>query len=748
MFAVAGHRNDMEAFLCGRSRVISHGVRASQNRRGFPHALAGHSLPGANAANAQLAGTGAITGTVTDPTGAVIPNATVTATDVTTNIKTVRQTTSAGDYNITPLIPDNYTVSVTAQGFEQYVQENVQVNALQTASLNVKLTVGQASQSVTVTSAPPTLETSDATLGAVMDNEVYAGLPLQMDAGGNSGQRRATDFEYLIPGVQANSTHNNNTDNSGIVNGSGPAGGVSDLYIDGLDLPEPDQVGDPRFTFADFSVDSINQFQTLTASYSAQYAGQGVENYSIKSGGNAYHGSIYEYFRNTVLDSWAFTSKVPTLTGAAVPAGGVCSYAALTASTSWCALGGVKPPEIENEYGIDLSGPIIKNKLFLFYNYGQYRAQFGAKYQTLTIPTAAMLGYTQSGTALGYADFTGYSAATGYNIYDPSTQIPGCSSCSRTQFMGMKNGVPTANVIPGSRISQAANYFNQFMLPYELLTNQSLYANNITYGRPTGSTNWYQSGRIDYNESQKNQISLIIGFGRDASTGTNQTGAGQLGPPFNTSQVVKPNTNIDIVKDTFTINDHLINQFAFGYGRYNSFSTTPNLVPLYAAAASGLTGLPPVRLGGLPRDPMAGGVDNPGTQGGYSWNLKATNVYTYMDNVQWVFGKHNFTFGGQSVAAQFNYYAALTASGPMDYTFAAAQTGMFTSGTTISTSTGSSVASYMLGAANAGSTVADSPGLGSRYLTPSFWAAGRLQGDFQADRRTSVSAGTSSRPSV
>ena len=93
-----------------------------------------------------------------------------------------------------------------------------------------------------------------------------------------------------------------------------------------------------------------------------------------------------------------------------------------------------------------------------------------------------------------------------------------------------------------------------------------------------------------------------------------------------------------------------------------------------------------------------------------------------MDNVQWVFGKHNFTLGGQEVWAQFNYYAALTASGPMDYTFAATQTGQFTSGTSISASTGSSVASYMLGAASAGSTTANSPGLGSRYRTPSFWA--------------------------
>src|SRR6185312_2711546 len=415
-------------------------------------------------AHAQLAGTGAISGRVIDPSGAVVPNATVTATDIKTNVKTVRVTTNAGDYNITPLTPDKYSVSVSAPGFEQYVQQNVSVDALATVSLNVTLTVGAASQSVTVSTAPPTLETSDATLGGVMDNEVYAGLPLQMNSGGIKGERRATDFEYLIPGVQANSTHNDISDNSGIINGSGPAGGVSDLYIDGLDMPEPDQVGDPRLTYDDFSVDAVNQFQTLTTNFSAEYGGQGVENYSIKSGGNDYHGSIYEYFRNKVLDTWAFTSKVPTLnaSGTTVP-------------------GGIKPAEVQNEFGIDLSGPILKNKLFLFYNYGQWRAQFGATYQALTIPTAAMLGYTQSGTPLGYADFSGYSAATGYNIYDPATQTPGCSTCTRTQFMGLKNGVATPNVIPGSRISQASNYFNKFLLPYEQLANQSAYVNNITY---------------------------------------------------------------------------------------------------------------------------------------------------------------------------------------------------------------------------------------------------------------------------
>jgi hypothetical protein len=209
---------------------------------------------------------------------------------------------------------------------------------------------------------------------------MYSNLPLLMGQGGNNDQRRVTDFEYLMPGVQSNYTSNNSTDNSGIVNGSGPKGGVSEIYIDGVDLPEADQVGDPRFTWTAISVDAINQFQVQTAGYSAQYAGQGVENYSVKSGGDAYHGAVYEYLRNTLFDAWLFTNKVPTLNsqGQTVP-------------------GGIKPREIQNEFGIVLDGPINKNKMFVFGNYGQYRNQNGAKYAPFTIPTAAMLGYTQSG---------------------------------------------------------------------------------------------------------------------------------------------------------------------------------------------------------------------------------------------------------------------------------------------------------------------------------------------------------------
>jgi len=695
-------------------------------------------------ARAQISGTGAISGTVQDPTGAVIANATVIATNVDTNVQTVRPTTKAGDYNITPLIPGTYTVTVAAQGFEGYKQENVVVDALVTVGLNVKLTVGRADETVTITAAPPLLSTTDATLGAVMDNEMYSSLPIQMGQGGNSDQRRATDFEYLMPGVQNNYTSNNSTDNSGIVNGSGPTGGVSEIYIEGVNLPEGDQVGDPRFTWTTIGVDAVNQFQVQTAGVSSQYAGEGVENYSIKSGGNAIHGSIYEYMRNTVLDAWAFTNKIPTVTGV-LPAGASCTAA--SAPSSFCAPGGVKPKEIQNEFGIVISGPIIKNKLFLFGNYGQYRNQNGAKVSAVTLPTAAMLGMTTTGTPLPYADFSGYAAANpGYHIYDPSTQSTQCvgatgntATCTRTEFDDIgANGTPTLDNISSARFSAPALNINKFYAPYEGLVNQSLYSNNLSFGTPTGLANWYSTGRIDYNENARNQIAAIIAFGRQSTTGPNETSG--LTPPFNVSQSFHPVSNIAILKDTFTINSHLINQFAVGYGRYDSLSATINQSPQYAATTLGLVGTPAGQASqNFPALTYSGGKDAPGTQGGYSANVKINNTYTVTDNVQWVFGKHNLTFGGQEVDSQFSIYAALSGgTSPTAYTLNATSTEALTSGTTFNGSTGSPIASYLLGAVSTES-LADVfvPGFKSVWSNPSFWG----QDDYKVTNKLTLNLG-------
>jgi hypothetical protein len=675
---------------------------------------------------AQMAGYGAIAGTVTDASGAVVGDASVTATLVSQNTTTTRTTTGVGDYNITPLTPGIYTVTVKAKGFQTFVQQNVTVNALQTVSLNIKLTIGAAQQTVTVSTAPPVLETTDATLGAVMDNQMYSNLPLVMGFGGSADQRRATDFAYLMPGVSQSFVGNgNSTDATTGVNGGNPSGGVSEIYIDGINLPEADGIGDPRFTWTAFGVDAIDQFQVQTTGYSAQYGGQGVQNYSIKQGGNNFHGSVYEYLRNTALDAWPFLAKTPVLLGVSSTP---CTYTSTASPT--CAPGGVKPSEHMNEYGIVLSGPIIKDKLFLFFNYGGYRYSAGPQPQAQNLPTLAMLGYGSSGTPLAYADFSGIAAATGYHVYDPGTQTLAGSNWTRTQFAN--------DQIPLSRISQAATYINKLMLPYEALADQNSYANNIVVGYPSGLVNWYTSGRIDYAMSSRNQLSAIVAFGRQASTGPNAGGAkNRLGPPFNTSQSYAPKTTVDILKDTFTISPHMVNQFAVAFGRYVSLSKTPNEASAFAASAMGLLNTPAGQASFFPGITFSGGPDAPSAEGGYSENFKGNNTYTLMDNVQWQVGRHNLTFGGQVVEVQFNYTKNLTNSSPLGVTFSNAQTAGFTTGTSLNTTSGIAFASYMLGAVDSSSVSVGIPGLGSRWLDPSFW----VQDDYKISPKLTANLG-------
>ena len=193
------------------------------------------------------------------------------------------------------------------------------------------------------------------------------------------------------------------------------------------------------------------------------------------------------------------------------------------------------------------------------------------------------------------------------NVYDPNSQIYNCagtaaSPCTRTQFSAIVNGVQRYDAIPASRFSQAANYYNQFMITVgvEKIVNQSLYASNLLDGYSSGLSNWYQTGRLDYNLNQKNQLSLIVAFGRQASTGfasVQHTAplpvtSNQMLPPFQTNQTYAPQTTVDMVKDVYTISANIVNQFAVGYARYKSASTTPNRQPIYSAAISGLVGMP------------------------------------------------------------------------------------------------------------------------------------------------------------
>ena len=614
---------------------------------------------------AQLSGKGEISGRVSDPSGAMVGGATVVAKSTTRGVASTTVTSSAGDYTISPLDADTYTVTVTVKGFKTTTQENVVVNALEIATVNIAMVLGQATESVTVTEAPEQLQTSDATLGATMSQETYSELPIAMGAGGQPDQRRASDYVLLMPGVQNNETNNNLTDNTGPIDGSGSKGGASSVYIEGIPFFNVSQEGDNRFIWSAISVDAVNQLQVQTSGYSAVYEGQGVQNFDLKRGTNTFHGALYEYFRNTALDTWGFYAPalISPITGTAV-----------------------KPVEHMNEYGIVLGGPIVKNKLFVFGNYDGYRYAKGVVPTLQAYPTMA--------------ERSGDFSALGVNIYDPST---GSNASTRTQFMGCNGTTP--NVICPTEFSSVANTINNLLPPASMYANQNP-GNNFLAGLPFGLSNFTATGRVDYTMSDKHSMSIIIAAGRQASIGpAAQTTSGRNnGPlPFNYGQGYAPKTKTEIFEDTYALNPHMVNQFKYGFARYYSPSFNLDNTPAFAAATLGITGVPAGQASTSFPEVTFAGTDAPFTWGGDTGSKKISNAYYLIDNFQWEFGRHSLTIGSQIAWLQYQY--TLDTGGSSQLLLAASpnETAGYTTGTTLNSGEGLAYASFLVGQIDAAS---------------------------------------------
>jgi hypothetical protein len=643
-------------------------------------------------ARAQLAGKGSIKGSITDPTGAVVPNATVVAISNTRGTTLSTRSTSAGDYELSPLDADVYTVTTTAQGFSKTTQENVRVNALEIANLNVSLQVGSEAETVTVSAAPSPLETSNATLGATMEQEVYSALPIEMGAYGNPDQRRATDFAFLMPGVQGNNTSGNPTTNTGIVNGSGSRGAVSDVYIDGIPFVRAGGNGDPRYVWTAISVDAIDQFQVQTSGYSAIYEGQGVQNYTVKQGGNRYHGAVYEFFRNTALDTWGFfgANNINPATG--LP---------------------LKPIEHSNEYGIDLGGPILplarwRDKLFFFGNYNGFR--YSSQTPTaITFPTAAEQAGNFAGLISGgiYDPFS-QATCTAHSTDGPCRYRYGYGPGNGSASRGNPVQVGAVDLIPASEFSAVALNLQRYLPP---LSSQAA-QNNFNAPNGTGLTNWSTTDRIDYVISPKDTLTFTAAIGRQASSNpVGQTTAGRnVGPiPYNYGQTYAPKTAVGIIEDTYILSPHLINQFKWGYARYDGPTFLANEVPSYAAAAQGITNLPSGQ--GQAAFPIVtfSGNNAPTQWGGTTASRTIAENYTLLDNVQWVFGKHSLTLGGQIAWLLYQSIPATGGTTPLTIATAVTETAALNKSSNASPSyaatanTGLAYASFLVGEIDKGS---------------------------------------------
>lgn len=664
-------------------------------------------IAGPVALKAQTAGEGTISGTVTDGTGAAVPNARVVATNVATNVATERISSSAGLYTIAPLPPGTYSLRVEANGFRTLMQDNLAVNALSVLGFNPVLTIGEATETVVVTSAPPVLDTSTATLGLVMENETYANLPLQM----NNAQRDPTAFGTLTPGSQGGAR-------LPIIGGTGNY--LGQLYLDGLPAETISQQGDNRLVSLAVSVDAVDQFQVVTSTPPAEYSGAGAMNFTMKSGSLKPHGQVSDFVRNTIFDAWSFTAKAATMKNAAgqtVPA--------------------PKPVEHQNELSASFGwkAPLTRDKLFFFAAYDRFHSRRGANPSLYTVPTTLMQAgdFTELNGGVGSGGLSGIGTNNRAILYDPTTNKCVSGTCSRQPFMGMKNGLPTNNVIPASYISPITKAMQSF-LPAP--TNTATTTNNYLGGYPSGFDNWVVDYRVDFDLSAKQRISTIgavgtVNYLNNYSGGTSAGYTyGLLPPPYIGGDLANIYPRVFDVEDTYTINAKLTNQFKYGFTRFfqNIHNATQG-VKAWEAPTFGITNLPAGQASeefpgaGFGTTPAFGSVQTAWTGYGnaISTQLTTPNNFTIVDNLQWLKGKHALTFGITIQWQQINNANPATFTGVLDLPYNANSTANF-SGTSISTGSaaapsGYSYASYLLGAVGGTPTIGLQPisELGGRY---------------------------------
>jgi hypothetical protein len=609
--------------------------------------------------SAQVSGSGSIEGTVTDTSGSVVPGATVTCTSTATGISVVKTTTSAGFYVVSPLNPGDYTVEFKAQGFGTVRQEHIMVQPIEVTGLNMTLKVGATTEQITVTSAPPAIDTVNGTLDTVLPASAYESLPVSMAGGPKS----PLAFTNNLP-----TAHTDNNYGTYYLGGGGM--GTSIIYLNGLPVTDAQIGGDQSPLVGATSTEIVSESQVITSGIPASYSGTGVINVVSKSGSDRFHGDVYENVRNTVFDSAPYNA------------------------------GGKVPLEQQNEYGFSVGGPVIKRHLFFFFNLDRYKLNAGSTPQLVTIPTAA--------------EAAGDFSAFGVNIYDPLTTS--CTSpgvCTRQQFS--YNG--KLNVIPPSRISNISKVFEA---PLPAPSNSGL-SNNYSSVFANGSRQKMYDAKVDWAVNQNHHVSFLMenGSGQPAEV----SGGGGLPLPFGGSLIYPPPTIwIGQIGETWTLKSTLVNVLSLQYNRFSHPGVSQTASGKWASKA-GLKGIPAgTSADAFPSVVFAGGVDAPQEWGTVN-NLPSTdgeNMYAYQDNVQWTKGKHSFTFGGQLGNQQANNG---TSNGVYDIYFVNTETSDILPGGTPDSTNGSAYASYLIGAVDntrlVDSTFTD---YGMRYRQWAFWA--------------------------
>ena len=582
---------------------------------------------------------GSFSGTVSDKTGSVISGATVTVTSQGTGLSRETKTDDTGHY-LTPLLPvGNYTIRVNSQGFKTVEQTDIRLQVNEQREVDFTLVPGSVTEAVEVSATEVTVETSTPTLGQVITAEQVADLPLN--------GRNFVQLATLTPGTTQETNPNSffNAGPSSEVSARGTyslsVGGSraqsTDWLLDGNDNNELTAGGISILP----SIDAIQEFKVLTYNYSAEYGTRAGPTVLVttKSGSNTFHGSLFEFFRNTKLDARSFFAVT-------------------------------KEQFNLNQFGGALGGPIQKDKTFFFLDYQGKRQRHGVPFTGL-VPTAAMMNGDFSMDPLGAT--RGPNNPNGFlDIVNPLDgfvpfQCDGSGNPIPADSTGHQTGGTACDKIPANMFDAAGlgmiRLYPQSTTPD--LTTRTNFANVPVRRLDEGEFDV----RVDHNFSSKD--SVFARFSYDQATSFvpgGSPGFAEANAFASTQDILNHGRNVAI-SETHVFSDRSINQFNVGFNRIfnhiRSFGDgTCEAAKLGIQGADLNSKCPGAPVGVITqstKDCMSCGLSS--TLMNNYWALGdrgfapfqgGTNVFSISDSFDMIRGKHHFRIGGQVRAQQMN----------------------------------------------------------------------------------------------
>ena len=559
----------------------------------------------------QASYTAQLRGMVTDLSGAVMQNATVTITNDGTNVTTTAHTDERGLYLLTGLRPSTYTIKAEAAGFQGVENKNVVLAVDQQATLNFNLKPVSVNTTVEVTEAPPLLDTDNAAIGTDVSNEYVRDIPLY--------NRSLYGLVFLAGGVTetTGSGINDNYPSGTNFVSNGQRNATAQVSLDGSPLSAPEQgEGGNSNVYFQPSVEIVQEFKLQNNSFSAEFGNNGgtVLNIVLKQGTNRFHGSGWWYGQRSAFDSRDYFNS------------------------------GAKPDHLRDQYGFALGGPLKKNKTFFFVDFEKTRGQ-----DPLNLEGVVPTDLERAG------DFSESVLSSPGGIFDPRQCAPSGGSCVRNQFSdgGVLNKIPASEIDP---IGQ--NILNLY--PHANVSDATFPDPNFRTVVLGSSTSWQFDAKVDHQISANHKIGGRYSRHHDVFTAPNVIGSGDFGDgSIYTTNVQNGGLEYDwaITPTKLWTNRFSVDRVV-APGQTNNYPTLNDVGLPAILSGNGLTRVPSINVDG--------GFLSIYTQCCVDTHF-AHALYSYSSALQWVKGAHSLKFGGEQRIFFNNFWQPNYPTGTFDF---------------------------------------------------------------------------------